>query len=132
MRIMQNSKPQYIWTPSGSGKFSSSSAYLILVRSHLPVCSLNVTSEFWKSLWKLNLNDRLRNFIWKIAWNIIPTKDCLSAVLPYSIQSECPLCKSATDSLQHLLFNCSFARIIWRNSPWPLDSAALNFSNTID
>jgi hypothetical protein len=34
--------------------------------------------------------------------------------------------------LQHLFFNCSFARIIWRNSPWPLDSAALNFSNTID
>jgi hypothetical protein len=34
IRIIQNPKPQYIWTPSGSGKFSVSSDYLTLVRSH--------------------------------------------------------------------------------------------------
>jgi len=85
MRSMQNPKPQYIWTPSGSGKFSISSAFLTLVRSHWPVCSPNATLDFWKSLWKLNLNDRLRNLLWKIAWNIILTKDHLNAVLPYSI-----------------------------------------------
>jgi hypothetical protein len=46
MRIMQNPKPQYIWAPSSSDKFSISLAYLTLVRSHWPVCSLNATSGF--------------------------------------------------------------------------------------
>jgi len=99
MCILQNSQPQYIWTPSGFGKFSISSAYLTLIQSYQPVCCPNTTLAFWKSLWKLNLIDRLINFLWKIAWNIIPTKARLHAIFPSSILTECPLCKSAMDSL---------------------------------
>jgi hypothetical protein len=41
----------------------------------------------------------------------------------------CPLCNSDFDSLGHLFFRCSFARIIWRDSFWPLDSLVWsNFS----
>jgi hypothetical protein len=38
------------------------------------------SANFWKSIWKLNLNDRLRLFIWKIAWNLFPTMERLNAI----------------------------------------------------
>jgi len=131
-RILNDPNPHYIWTPSSSSKFSISSGYLTLIQSNLPVCSPTVSMGFWKSIQKLNLNDRLRNFLWKIAWNILPTMAQLNAIFPSYISTECPLCKSALDSLQHLFFNCTFAQVVWHNSPWPLDSTALNFYNMVD
>ncbi|GLT53027.1 hypothetical protein SLA2020_263250 [Shorea laevis] len=79
----------------------------------------------WKSLWKLRLNDRLKLFLWKIAWDIIPSKARLHAIFPISSNDmACPLCNLAVDSLSHLFFSCSFARIAWRFSFWPLDSSS--------
>jgi hypothetical protein len=76
-------------------------------------------------LWKLKLNARLKLFLWKIAWNILPTKEILNLILPIT-DSEmlCPLCKSEAYSLSHLFFSCCFARIAWRSFFWPLDSTA--------
>jgi hypothetical protein len=65
----------------------------------------------------------LKLFLWKIAWDIVPSKIRLNQVFPINLASlVCPLCKVAEDSLHHLFFSCFFARISWRSSPWPLDS----------
>jgi hypothetical protein len=88
--------------------------------------------HFWKSLWKLNLNDRLKLFLWKIAWNILPTKDRLSQFFPINSDHSCPLCKVETDFMHHLFFNCVFAKVAWRHSFWPLDSAAFSFTSMVD
>ena len=72
-RISPESDSTYLWTPSSSGQFSLSSAYKYISTS----CSNNFYStipQFWQALWKLNINDRLKLFLWKIAWNILPTK----------------------------------------------------------
>jgi hypothetical protein len=67
-RIFTAPNPSYLWTPSSSGRFSISSVYKFIIASSSNPSSM--TPQFWNSLWKLNLNDRLRLFIWKIAWNI--------------------------------------------------------------
>jgi hypothetical protein len=106
----------YLWAPSTNGKFMVSSAYRFLYEvSSNNASSLNFP-HFWKSLWKLNLNDRLRLFIWKIAWNILPTKERLSQIRITIEDNACPLCKVALDSLHHLFFECHFARVVWRQS----------------
>lgn len=59
-------------------------------------------SKSWNLLWKLNLNARLKLFLWKIAWDIIPTKAKLNSIFHISAaNSLCPLCKSKEDSLPH-------------------------------
>jgi hypothetical protein len=85
------------------------------------------------NFWKLNLNDRLRLFIWKAAWNLFPTMEWLNAIFS-SLDSVavCPLCKGGEDSIQHLFFKCIFARVIWRHSFWPIDSLSFNFTNMLD
>lgn len=113
IQISNNSQPKYIWTPSCSGRFSTSSAYLSIIASNASIPASPDSCSFWKSIWKLNLNDRVKLFLWKIAWNIIPTKARLNAIFISSWSDDlCPLCKVDIDSLQHLFFNCTFAHIV--------------------
>jgi hypothetical protein len=32
----------------------------------------------------------------------------------------CQFCKGHQESLSHIMLECSFAKILWRSSPWPL------------
>jgi hypothetical protein len=70
--------------------------------------------------------------LWKIAWNIIPTKERLGQLFNVNFDISCPLCKIANDSFQHLFFGCIFARVVWRHSFWPLDSTTFNFSSMLN
>jgi hypothetical protein len=70
--------------------------------------------------------------MWKIAWNILPTTERLCHLFDVQLDFSCPLCKIAEDSLYHLFFGCTFARIVWRHSFWPLDSTKFNFSSMVD
>jgi len=67
--------------------------------------------------------------LWKVTWNILPTTSRINSILPFPNRLPvCSLCKIGDDSLHHLFFNCIIARFVWRNSFWPLDSSAFNFS----
>jgi hypothetical protein len=131
-RISTDFAPAYFWTPSTSGKFSVSSAYSFITGSNTNTSISPIRPQFWNSIWKLNLNDRLRLFLWKIAWNILPTMERLGQLFNVNLDFSCPLCKIADDSLHHLFFGCIFARIVWRHSFWPLDSTKFNFSSMVD
>jgi hypothetical protein len=123
INISTHTTSLFIWTPSANGMFNTKSAHKLISsqRTHLSTSPLPAANR--KKLWKLNLNDRLKLFLWKIAWDIVPSKSRLNSVfLIPQTDLVCPLCKVEEDSLSHLFFNCFFARISWRQSPWPLDS----------
>jgi hypothetical protein len=115
----------FLWTPSSNGLSSTSSAYRLISSPMINYISSPFDSSYWKSLWKLKLKARLLLFLWKIAWNLLPTKTRLKALfhIPAS-DSLCHLCSFEEESLSHLFFNYIFARVAWRSSFWPLDSSA--------
>jgi hypothetical protein len=77
--------------------------------------------------------DRLRLFLWKIAWGILLTTSRLQSIIPaYKPDTPCPLCKTGPDPIRHLFFHSHFIRVIWRLSPWPLDSTTLDSPNLCD
>ncbi len=116
--ISQEVNSSYLWTPSCSGRFTTSSAYLAILNNDFTGSSLISPSAIWKNIWKLQLTDRFRLFLWKIAWDILPTTTRLQTIIPnYLPNTLCPLCKSGPDSVRHLFFHCHFARINWRLSP---------------
>jgi hypothetical protein len=56
-----------------------------------------------------------------MAWNILPVHASLARFVN-SIDLDpwcCPFCKGSQESLSHIMFECSFAKILWRSSPWP-------------
>jgi hypothetical protein len=57
-----------------------------------------------------------------MAWNILPVRASLAKFVN-SIDLDlwcCPFCKGFQESLSHIMLECSFAKILWRSSPWPL------------
>jgi hypothetical protein len=125
----------YLWTLSTNGLFSTKTAYKTISNPRSSSAFTLFPPYIWKSLWKLNLMDRLKLFLWKIAWDIIPSKIRINAVFPTPLADlVCPLCNVEEDSLNHLFFRCVFARIAWRSSHWPLDFlkwSSLNLPNWI-
>ncbi|XP_062152043.1 uncharacterized protein LOC133860458 [Alnus glutinosa] len=100
--ISDASQKGYLWIPSTSGRFSTSSAYLSILTNDFTGSHLSPLSSFWRDIWKLQLTDRLRIFIWKIAWNIFPTTLRLQSVIPtYRPDASCPLCQGGPDSIRH-------------------------------
>lgn len=68
-----------------------------------------------------------------MVWNVIPTKFRISQTISSSISdTSCSLCSYPIDSLPHLFFTCPIARVVWRQSFWPLDTIALNVTNMTD
>jgi hypothetical protein len=105
-----------LWIVSASRVFTTKMAHHLYTSNRPPPVS-PVTSVNWKDLWKLKLNHRLKLFLWKMVWNIVPKKDCISKSITTSqLDSSCSLCSNTTDSLLHLFFFCPIARVIWRNS----------------
>jgi hypothetical protein len=121
-----------LWTPSTTGVFSTKSTHH-LISSLSPPAPSPLPKSCWKALWKLKLNHRLKLFLWKMVWNIIPTKFRISQSIPSSLQdTSWFLCSYPTDSISHLFFTCPIARVVYRQSFWPLDTIALNITNMID
>lgn len=66
IHISTDSKLHYIWNPSCSGRFSTNSAYLSIIAANSAGPASPISTSYWKAIWKLNLTDRLRLFLWKI------------------------------------------------------------------
>ena len=78
-----------------------------------------MSSKDWKELWKLKINARLKNLLWKMSWNILPTCSVLNN--RFALPSlDCPLCRNALESLEHLFLHCEWAAQIWLMALWPL------------
>jgi hypothetical protein len=117
IRIAPSTTDLYLWTPSTNGLFSTKTAYKIISNLRSSSAFSLFPPTIWNSLWKLNLTDRLKLFLWKIAWDIIPSKIRINDVFPIPIADlVCTLCNVEEDSLNHLFFRCAFARIAWRSS----------------
>ena len=80
-----NNADHLIWFPNSSGKFSTKSAHLTDHKARFFFLSTgHLSSSHWKALCKLKIHERLKYLLWKISWEILPTKSTLNArfVLP--------------------------------------------------
>ncbi|XP_042969130.1 uncharacterized protein LOC122301822 [Carya illinoinensis] len=121
----QNVDDKPIWIHHSSGQFSVKSAYAAIT-SNSDTTINSIPSNTWKNLWKLKVQDRLKYLCWKILSNIIQTKELLKNFFPIdSDDCICPICQTGIESQEHLFLNCSFTRMLWRQSPWPLNISSL-------
>jgi hypothetical protein len=118
---------KWTWAPSPSGTFSVKSAHEL---SAIPGGRTSPLAEVaWLSLWGLKIQARLKHLLWKIAWNILPSRDNISRFVVQVAEGAwvCLFCKGPLESLCHIFLECSLATFLWRNSPWP--SIINGFSN---
>ena len=73
-----------------SSKFSIKLAYLANQEARF-TSSGPLSKKDWSKLWVLKINERLKLFLWKIAWDSLPIREFLCCRI-YDIDSICPRC----------------------------------------
>ena len=85
----------------------------------------------WKQLWKIKANARLKNLLWKISWNILPTCTVFNNRFPLPLL-DCYLCNNAPKYLEHLFLQCDCVAQIWLMAPWPINLSSLSNISILD
>ena len=100
--------PLWSFDKEDSWAWSIKSAYRLTVDND----NVNVTNSLENRIWKTDIHERLKMHMWRIASNLLPTKDQINW---FAINSDlkCPLCNFEIETSLHLFIQCHFARAIW-------------------
>lgn len=120
-----------IWIKNQNGKFTIKTAYHLVAKigNALQVNFPNIAVE---KIWKLEVHDHHKLLLWKILWDIIPTKGRLKSFLPSLPSFSCPLCNEQQETLLYLFLECPISRILWSQSKWPLNLSSLAIATIQD
>ena len=103
----------FLWRFDSSGSFSSKS-FSSIVKSYV---AANSVGSFYASLaWKGLAPPRAEILVWFTLQGKLNTRERLAIlkVIP-PVAAICPFCRSAVESIFHVLFVCDFSWIIWAN-----------------
>ncbi|KAM6582866.1 hypothetical protein CsatB_009868 [Cannabis sativa] len=104
----------WYWYKDRMGNYSVKTAYHLLQQLK-GNSGTNHQSEFWKALWNLQLPPKVKDFLWRVCSNCLPTKVQLR-IKHVNIDTTCPLCNSFPETSIHLFTSCSFAQSCWRKA----------------
>lgn len=107
------------WPIYSSGEFTVKSIHKSLVSHRInpisPLCPVQ-----WQDLWKLKVHDRLKLLLWKVVWEVMPTKVTVAARVGSNGRRDvdllCALCGEHSETLHHLLLLCPFSCAVWSES----------------
>jgi hypothetical protein len=78
-------------------------------------------SPLMGKIWKLCIHDRLKMFLWRLASNLLPTKESLPR-FANNVDISCSLYGGCVEFVTHLFWDCSFARALWFGCMWGIRS----------
>ncbi|XP_030487638.2 uncharacterized protein LOC115704575 [Cannabis sativa] len=111
------------WMLERTGIYSVKSAYRFLQQSKNTTQS---DSDFWKVYWKIQIPPKVLHFSWKAITGCLPTKIQLQTK-HVPVDSTCPLCNNAAETIIHVLVYCPFAISCWNRSS--ISSCTSNFAD---
>ncbi|KAL0015802.1 hypothetical protein SO802_002871 [Lithocarpus litseifolius] len=106
-----------IWFETANGIFLVRSAYKIALEMQEANVGGSVSDggnllAFWKKLWKFQVPNKVRHFVWRVAKDILPTKTNL-VKWHVIVDDLCEECGLYVESLFHVSMECPKARETW-------------------
>jgi mannosylglycoprotein endo-beta-mannosidase len=101
---LTDTKDNFVWNLMTSKEFTVKSMYLDYMTGH--------TRYLRKYIWKIKVPLKIRIFMWFLHRKVILTKDNL-ARRNWQGPKTCCFCDQ-DETIQHLFFQCPFAKVIWR------------------
>ena len=80
-----------------------------------PSCN-SINQHVWKVLWNLNINHKIKLFIWKGLREAVPIKKLIWRRAK-ARDRICSGCGKEMETLEHMLLNCRKVRGIWKLAP---------------
>jgi ribonuclease HI len=101
------------WHWEKDGDYSVRSAYHLLCsdrESSIPGPSSSSDDKLWKEIWKAKIPNKIKNFMWRLAKNILPTRANLLKK-GIHLDASCPLCHISDENAQHLFMQCNLVKL---------------------
>ncbi|XP_042983239.1 uncharacterized protein LOC122312645 [Carya illinoinensis] len=116
-----------MWGFTKDGRFSVRSAYHLgkaLGKSMVWECSnKEVQKQIWEGVWRLNVPNPTKQFVWKALKSILPTRQNL--VQRKIIEdATCQICQRGEETICHVLWSCPATSDVWAENgsglqKWP-------------
>jgi ribonuclease HI len=105
-----------IWLDTKNGNFSVRSAYhlgLEIKDRERGQSSNDVeVSDVWRSIWNLQVPNKIKMFLWRACNDILPTRENLLKKRVI-VDGKCPWCNIEEESTAHALWFCPAAKDVW-------------------
>lgn len=82
-------------------------------------------------LWKLNIPNKIKLFVWRSFHDCIPTNVNLSRH-DVEVEVVCPLCRKHPETTNHALFTCSRFERLWFHLIHPSQIGGVSYLNVQD
>ncbi|CAN0904758.1 hypothetical protein LINGRAHAP2_LOCUS23282 [Linum grandiflorum] len=105
---------RFVWSYCRDGIYTAASGYglskTLAFQKERQKFGAEIHDErLWERLWNLQVQPKLRFFLWKIIHGIFPIADALHAH-DMDVSLSCPICNQANETISHFLFTCPVAR----------------------
>lgn len=67
-------------------------------------------NSFWSEIWKTPVLNKVRNYLWRIAKNIFPSR-CNLSKKGIHLDTSCPLCNDCEESIDHMVMHCNVMKM---------------------
>ena len=135
-RSRNPTRDRLIWAYTPRGIFTVNSAYKVALSlsSHANPCTTSHGSDhthFWRTIWALNIPNKIKTFTWKACHNALPTKVnlCHRGILEEAL---CEACGLSEETSGHLFWDCTKARETWTIAALPIDIHAIHYREFVD
>nr|POE51331.1 putative ribonuclease h protein [Quercus suber] len=118
-----------IWPLEKSSKYSVKTGFRLLcdIRDSadgLPQVCIDERS-FWKKLWKIQVPEKIKHFLWRACTNSLATKENL-VKRKILLDATCSRCSSVYEDTLHSLWSCSGLKEVWEvDFSWSFGSGVI-------
>lgn len=88
-------------------------------------------SMFWKTLWRLNVPNKIRSFPWRACKNLLLTKSNLQCRKILD-DPTCDACGKVGETSGHALWACEIAQAVWSQLGLTIHSRGPIFNSFLD
>nr|POF08281.1 putative ribonuclease h protein [Quercus suber] len=123
-----------IWPYTPTGSYTVKSGYRFLYNARcLDSGEYNpVDNKLWKKVWSLQVQPKVRNFLWRAIKNSIPTKHNLRRRMVLA-NDDCDHCHCESEDVLHALWSCPSISQVWsQNNLWANSVSSPGFSSFKD
>ena len=110
-----------IWFHTPMGVFTTRSAYKMLANSTMVNNASNSNpnphKQFWRSLWKLQVPNKVKVFAWRACNRALPIMNNLARWHIVDVNL-CPICKAMAEDPLHMVLDCLEVEQVWREHGW--------------
>lgn len=100
------------WALEKDGIYLVKSAYYMLAEEVSTDLQPNFECADWAKLWQLHIPARMKQFLWKCATGVLPTKTRLQSRHVPLQDDFCELCREENETVYHAIIGCRCARDI--------------------